>query len=129
MGLGQDPSQQQLPPAKLLQGFGGRATNLGGVWEIPSRGRWSPIGLCTCCPERGLMQKEEEGRVELGSAEPWDRQMSCPASVLSLLVCEMGRKVASEHGQIAVAANVCKTSRLRSEPPPTHQLLSVMAWS
>lgn len=39
VGLGQDPSQQQLPPAKLLQGFGGEATNLGGVWEIPSRRR------------------------------------------------------------------------------------------
>lgn len=38
MGLGKDPRQQQLPPAELPQGFGGRATNLGGVWEIPSWG-------------------------------------------------------------------------------------------
>lgn len=39
MGLGKDPRQQQLPPAKVPPGFRGRVTNLGGVWEIPSRGK------------------------------------------------------------------------------------------
>lgn len=70
MGLGQGPSQQQLPPAKLLQGSGVRASNLGGVWEIPSRGRWSHIDLCAGYPERGLVQQEE---VELKSAELWNQ--------------------------------------------------------
>lgn len=70
MGLGQDPSQQQFPPAKWLQGSGGRATNLGGVWEIPSRGRCPQIDLCAHCPERGLVQQEE---VELNSAEFWNQ--------------------------------------------------------
>lgn len=46
VGLGKDPRQQQLPPAKLPPGLGGRVTN----WEVsgkfPLGGRWSQIGFC-----------------------------------------------------------------------------------
>lgn len=48
--------------------------------------------------------------------------------VLSLLVWKMGRRVASEHVQIAVIANVCKTSRLKSEASTNAPAAVVMAW-
>lgn len=70
MGLGRDPRQQQLPPAKLSQVFGGRATDLEGVWEIPSGGRWSQIGLCALRLRVAGAQRKQSCK-ELASAEFW----------------------------------------------------------
>lgn len=60
MGLGRDPRQQQLPPAKLSQVFGGRATDLGGVWEIPSRGKMVTNRFVCHAAESGRCPEEAE---------------------------------------------------------------------
>lgn len=70
VGLGKDPRQQQLPPAHVPLGFRGRVTNLGGVWEIPSGGKWSQIGFCAVLLRVAGAQRKQSCK-ELAGAELW----------------------------------------------------------